>query len=60
MEWIDVLAEWVIFPLLIIYGFTSWAKDRSKKKDADPFPVDPTKNRDDSLKKDSDMSSGSH
>ena len=31
MEWVDALAEWVLFPLLILYGFTSWAKDNQKK-----------------------------
>lgn len=27
MQWMEVLVEFVIFPLLIIYGFTSYAKD---------------------------------
>lgn len=51
MEWIDALAEWVIFPLLIIYGITSWAKDHPKKKTDDPFPVDPSENGNDSSTK---------
>ena len=51
MEWVDALAEWVIFPLLIVYGFTSWAKDHPKKKSDDPFPVDPSKKGKGSSKK---------
>lgn len=54
MEWIDALAEWVIFPLLIIYGITSWAKDQPKKKADDPFPVDPSENGNDSSTKEPD------
>lgn len=27
MDWIDILAEWVLFPLIIVYGFVSWSKD---------------------------------
>ena len=27
MDWIDILAEWILFPLIIVYGFVSWAKD---------------------------------
>ncbi len=54
MEWIDTLAEWVIFPLLIVYGITSWAKDNQKKKGGDPFPIDPSENRDDSLNQSSE------
>ena len=51
MEWVDALAEGVSFPLLIVYGITSWAKDHPKKKADDPFPVDPSENGKHSSKK---------
>lgn len=44
MEWIDALAEWILFPLLIVYGFTSWAKDHPKQNLLDPFRIDDAKN----------------
>ena len=61
MEWVDALAEWVLFPLLILYGFTSWAKDNQKKtKSDDPFPIDPSQNGDESLKESDQEKNQSH
>lgn len=31
MQWLEFVAEWVIIPLIIVYGFTSWAKDNPEK-----------------------------
>ena len=31
MEWLELIVEWVALPLIIIYGFTSWAKDNPDK-----------------------------
>ncbi|HIU83907.1 MAG TPA: hypothetical protein IAC66_00860 [Candidatus Aphodousia gallistercoris] len=31
MDWLDLLAEWILFPLIVVYGFVSWAKDNPGK-----------------------------
>ena len=31
MEWLELIADWILIPLIIVYGFTSWAKDNPDK-----------------------------
>lgn len=31
MEWLELIADWILIPLIIVYGFTSWAKDNPNK-----------------------------
>ncbi len=45
MEWIDILAEWVLFPLLIVYGIVSWAKDHPNVDVLDPFKTEDEKRK---------------
>ena len=60
MEWVDVLAEWILFPLLIIYGFVNWAKDHPQQSLFDPFKTDTTNGRSTDQSENGEKNNSSH
>lgn len=32
MDWLDFLLNWILLPLIIIYGFVSWCKENHDTK----------------------------
>jgi hypothetical protein len=45
-DWLNVLADWILIPFIIIYGFISWSRDNPDKK----IFMDPEDNKKDAPK----------
>lgn len=50
MDWIDILAEWILFPLIIVYGFVSWSKDNPGRSLLEGFGKKPEEKSESSSK----------
>lgn len=54
--WLNVFADWILIPFIIIYGFMSWSRDNPDKQ----IFMDPENKENQSSKTSSDKSQDNH